>query len=214
LQDSTSLISLEGLNPTALTSSSLGHLPKISSLAELTVLQCLHELHVSPDLRITSLEPLSQLPNLQSLIIDNGEQVPSLAGVSITHLGLVDVDSLAGTQSLASCLKSLSCNRLQNLQGVQELTGLQKVELERGMFTSLQPLAVLQHLRELKVNGCSKVVEHGGILMLPHFPSTGSISMSGSRVTDVGLAGGVHREVSTECPWGLGWLRPGHPFWD
>jgi hypothetical protein len=188
-------MSLEGLNPTAITSLSLGCLPGLSSLAGLSALQCLRELRIETCAGITSLGPLSRLPSLQDLVIGHRKHVPSLVGVMVTHLGLPCVDSLAGTQTLASCLKSLSCGSLHDLKGVEELTELQKVELRWGGFTSLQPLAVLQHLRELTVLGCGGVVE--SILVLPHFPPSGSINVIGSRVTVVVLAGGVHMAVGS-----------------
>jgi hypothetical protein len=190
-----SLVSLEGLNPTVLTSLCLRQLPNVSSLAGLSGLQCLRELRIEGGVGITSLEPLSQLISLRDLAI---EDLPSLAGVgnSITGLSLVHVSSLAGTQSLGSCLRSLSCSELASLEGVEVLTGLQKVELIGGSCTSLQPLAGLQNLRELRVNYghyCPDVLD--SILVLPHFDPAGSIKIERSRVKEVVLAGGVHRAV-------------------
>jgi hypothetical protein len=62
---STSLISLEGLNPTALTKLTLEGLPNVSSVAGLSGLQCLRELIIGWGCEgITSLEPLSHLQHL------------------------------------------------------------------------------------------------------------------------------------------------------
>jgi hypothetical protein len=130
---------------------------------------------------------------LRDLAIEGREQLPSLAGLGITHLKLMRVKSLAGMQSLRSCLRSLSCCTLHSLEGIEELTGLQKVELEDGDFTSLQPLAMLQHLRELRVVWCSEVVE--SVLVLPSFDVAGSIGISDSSVKEVVLAGGVRMAV-------------------
>lgn len=102
LWGSTSFVSLEGLNPTGLTSLSLGALPQVSSLAGLSWLQCLQELRVEGGVGITSLEPLSQLASLRALDISNLE-LPSLAGVgnNITGLTLHSVISLTSLQPLA-----------------------------------------------------------------------------------------------------------------
>jgi hypothetical protein len=194
LGDNTSLVSLEGLKSTALTSLSLSELPSITSVEGLLGLQCLQKLCIWGGVGdITSLEPLSQLASLRGLAIEGREQLPSLAGLGITHLKLRRVKSLAGTQSLRSCLKSLSCCRLHSLEGIEVLTGLQKVELEDGDFTSLQPLAMLQHLRELRVVWCSEVVE--SVLVLPSFDIAGSIEIKDSSVKEVVLAGGVRMAV-------------------
>jgi hypothetical protein len=70
LKDNTSLISLEGLNATALISLSLGNLPGITSLARLSGLQCLRSLRIDGDVPgTTDLEPLSHLASLQDLAI-------------------------------------------------------------------------------------------------------------------------------------------------
>jgi hypothetical protein len=191
---SASLMSLEGLNPTGLTSLSLHELPQVSSLAGLLGLQCLRELRIEGGVGITSLEPLSQLVSLRDLAIEN-QELPSLAGVgnSITGLRLLGVSSLAGIQSLGSCLRSLYFDELQSLEGVEALSGLQKVQLVHGNFTSLQPLAGLQHLRKLSVDMWAEVVD--SILELPHFDPAGSISIGASTVKGVVLAGGVHMAV-------------------
>jgi hypothetical protein len=116
----------------------------------------------------------------------------SLERLSVSHCDVTSLEGLCGRS-----LQSLSldcCKSLTLLSGIEQLTALKRLEVKRSNVTSLQPLSQLgEGIEYLIVEWCRKVQEV--VLELPHVQPTADVSISGSGVREVVLAGGVIRAM-------------------
>ena len=177
--DAPMLRSLAGVN-TGLTSLAIHGAALLGSLARIEHLQGLECLHMLGS-GVTSLQPLAALPQLGDLRM--GGSFTSLAGLE------GNLCTSLHTLTLQGCLL------LRELSGIEGLTALQYLEIKMSRVTSLQPIGQLVGgLEQLHLWYCDKVEQE--VLELPHIQPTAVISIIGSTIKEVLLAGGVRRRVS------------------
>ena len=126
-----------------------------SNLTDLTPLIGLKKLRMLRLLyckNITSLQPLSQIPQLNEILVWNSpvsdlsplSQLPNLAEINLVGTQVADLRPLAPLKSLRRL--EIVGSKVQNLQGIAGLTGLQKVTLSENKIQDLRSIAKLTNL--------------------------------------------------------------------
>jgi Leucine-rich repeat (LRR) protein len=122
---------------------------------------------------VSSLQPLRGLSNIKDV------EVFGCCFTSLEGLNSVSLQSL----------RLSDCTRLTHLSGVEHLPALMSLGVYRCGVTSLQPLSQLgEGLQELSVIECKAVQEE--VLELRHVQPTARVTVRGSNVSEVVLAGG------------------------
>jgi hypothetical protein len=116
-----------------------------------------------------SLEPLSSHSGLQNLRMKDRPKVKSLAGLSqlprLQRLGIYlasrldDISELRGRSEIRE-VELVSCKKLTRIDDLADCTGLRRLNIaESGDIESLKPLAGLNLLEELYLNGSTKILD-------------------------------------------------------
>jgi hypothetical protein len=115
----------------------------IQDLQAITQLQNLHALYIGSATRVKSIEPLSALPALKLLLIENFKLITDFT--PFTKLKSLDHLTVSGSmwtnQSVAS------------LEPFAAMTWLSTLALDTSSVKSIRPLAALKDLQELDVGG-------------------------------------------------------------
>lgn len=115
----------------------------ISRLDSIQSLSALRHLHIGSSTRVESIQPLTTLSSLELLEIENFKRITDFSPLA----GLKNLKSLAVVGSMWSRL------RLSSLEPFAEMTSLESLAVEASATASLRPLARLQGLKELHING-------------------------------------------------------------
>ena len=160
------LVGLTNLKQLSLGYAAVGDPSALSALIGLTSLSLHsyrpHAMHggLPSSCTFSSLQPLSALQALEELVLEgNACSARSLHGLAeLGKLKLLELTarvlkSLAGMSTGLTSLVLTGATRLDSLAGIEQSQGLQNLKVGCYALTSLQPLASLDSLRDLRIGG-------------------------------------------------------------